>query len=478
MNVVLILAVVVVSGVVAYIGDIIGKRLGKKRVTLFGLRPRQTAVLIAVVTGCLITIGTICAVALASNSARVALFHLDELYAQIASAEEAVREARESAATAQRDRQAALDDLESSEASLAETQEGLARASEAREEALVRAEQAAATAQGAEQEAAAARSELGQATTQVGELRRQQEQLQGDIQGLEEARAEAEGQRDALVVEAGRQHFEGSLPLFGYRSDLPAQLVALQPDRELARITLAQRTDSGSAIRALYGLLEDTTRVAQAAGTASYDFPGDGVDATTGLDLILLGAELQPRDDWHFYDLAERNQAYDAYLNRIATRAADLSQRGEVYILSRVGPYAVPRNRPAIITFELGLVESARLPVGTVLATEVVTIGTERDDVAQACYRLVSMARERARGGTEPGGTYRGVINPQLIPDPTYSMIEGTVAEVRRLHGDLSLDARLACIIIADPTWDASEGDRGYLNTDVPLYRIDVQPAL
>lgn len=331
MNVALILAVVVVSGVVAYIGDVIGKRLGKKRVTLFGLRPRQTAVLVAVVTGCLITIGTICAVSLASNSVRVALFHLDELYAQIAAAEAEVRQARETAAQAEAEREEALLGLEESQASLSKTQAGLARATKAREEAVTRAERAMATASSAEREAAAARTELSQAASQVADLRTQHERLQGDVQALEQARAEAEDQRDALIVEAGRRHFEGSLPLFGYRSDLPPQLIALEPDRELARIILPQRTDASTAMQALSGLLEDTVRVAQLAGTASYDFPGDGVDATTGLELILLGAELQPRDDWHFYNLEERTRAYDAYLERIANRAADLSTRRSLH---------------------------------------------------------------------------------------------------------------------------------------------------
>jgi hypothetical protein len=478
MNLVLILAVVVVSGVVAYIGDVIGKRLGKKRVTLFGLRPRQTAVLIAVVTGCLITLGTIGAVSLASESARTALFHLDELYEQISEAEQVATEARLSAQEAQAERQEALDTLERSEERLEETQAELSRASTARESARARAEEAAGVAAAAEQEATEARQELGQAASQVSELRSQQETLQGDIQALESARATAEEERDALLMEAGRQAFEGSLPLFGYRTDLPAQRIALRPDRELARVILPARSDSSSAIRALDTLLEDTTRVAELAGTGTYDFPGDEIDATTGLELILLGAELRPTEDWHFYDLQERTQAYDRYLSRITERAADLSTRGEVYILTRVGPYAVPRNRPAIVEFEMGLVQSARLPVGTVLATEVVPMGTDKNDIAKACYRVVDQARERARGGREPGGAYRGVINPDLIPDPSYSMVEEAVAEALRLHESLELDARLACIVVPDPAWDESPGPGEYLNTDVPHYRIDVQPAL
>lgn len=42
---------VLMGGIIAYTGDLIGRRFGKKRVTIFGLRPRYTAILITSVTG-------------------------------------------------------------------------------------------------------------------------------------------------------------------------------------------------------------------------------------------------------------------------------------------------------------------------------------------------------------------------------------------------------------------------------------------
>lgn len=53
--------VVVVSGLIAYLGDLIGRRMGKRRLTLFGLRPRHTAIVMTTITGMVIaslTIGT------------------------------------------------------------------------------------------------------------------------------------------------------------------------------------------------------------------------------------------------------------------------------------------------------------------------------------------------------------------------------------------------------------------------------------
>ncbi len=50
----LILTLFVLCGSIAYTGDLLGRRLGKRRLTAFGLRPKHTAVLLTVVTGVVI----------------------------------------------------------------------------------------------------------------------------------------------------------------------------------------------------------------------------------------------------------------------------------------------------------------------------------------------------------------------------------------------------------------------------------------
>src|SRR5438876_11732771 len=46
---------VLMGGIIAYNGDLIGRKYGKRRVTLFGLRPKHTAILITSVTGVFIS---------------------------------------------------------------------------------------------------------------------------------------------------------------------------------------------------------------------------------------------------------------------------------------------------------------------------------------------------------------------------------------------------------------------------------------
>lgn len=60
-------------------GDRIGTRVGKARLRLFQLRPKQTAVLITIGTGTLISASTLIILFSLSASLRQGVFQLDEI---------------------------------------------------------------------------------------------------------------------------------------------------------------------------------------------------------------------------------------------------------------------------------------------------------------------------------------------------------------------------------------------------------------
>ncbi len=72
----LVPVLVLASGLVAWVGNAVGRRVGKSRLSLFGLRPRTTAQIVTVATGVLISGLTLGAVLGFSQDARVALFAL------------------------------------------------------------------------------------------------------------------------------------------------------------------------------------------------------------------------------------------------------------------------------------------------------------------------------------------------------------------------------------------------------------------
>nr|WP_221630048.1 MULTISPECIES: DUF3084 domain-containing protein [unclassified Synechococcus] len=79
----LILALLALGGVLATLGDRLGSRVGKARLSLFNLRPRNTAVLITVLTGSLISAASLGLMLAVSERLRVGLFELDALQARL-----------------------------------------------------------------------------------------------------------------------------------------------------------------------------------------------------------------------------------------------------------------------------------------------------------------------------------------------------------------------------------------------------------
>lgn len=80
----LIIIMAIVGGLIAYIADKMGSKIGKKKMSVFGLRPKHTSILLTVASGVIISIVTICVVAISSNSARTALFGMEKIQAELA----------------------------------------------------------------------------------------------------------------------------------------------------------------------------------------------------------------------------------------------------------------------------------------------------------------------------------------------------------------------------------------------------------
>ncbi|HEY0797614.1 MAG TPA: DUF3084 domain-containing protein [Candidatus Baltobacteraceae bacterium] len=78
-GVALILGLTVLAGFIAYLGDRVGHQVGRRRLTLFGLRPKYTSTIVAVGTGMFIAFAVMVIALAASKYARAAFFHLDEL---------------------------------------------------------------------------------------------------------------------------------------------------------------------------------------------------------------------------------------------------------------------------------------------------------------------------------------------------------------------------------------------------------------
>lgn len=82
-GILLIILTVVFSGLIAYLGDQIGMKMGKKRISLFGLRPRYSSIIITVFTGILIAALSITVLLSTYSSLRQALLNINEVMTRL-----------------------------------------------------------------------------------------------------------------------------------------------------------------------------------------------------------------------------------------------------------------------------------------------------------------------------------------------------------------------------------------------------------
>ncbi|MDX2271350.1 MAG: DUF3084 domain-containing protein [Cyanobacteriota bacterium] len=212
----LILYILVISGLIAVVGDRVGYRIGKKRLSWFKLRPRDTAVLVAVLTGVIISGLTLASLLLLSQSLRQALFNYEQTLAkydrdlyyarlyttttrqqlalvqqqlQASQAELAALESNLSSATTQRDdAQVRLDDIKR------QLQELLAQR-EATSRKLAEADQQLLTSQ---QQLAQATQQLNTIKAEASTARQQVKDLQQQQKALAEAKQALQLDRDQL----------------------------------------------------------------------------------------------------------------------------------------------------------------------------------------------------------------------------------------------------------------------------------------
>ena len=188
----LILALLALGGVLSTLGDRLGSLVGKARLSLLGMRPRSTAVLITVLTGSLISAISLGLMLLVSERLRTGLFELDRLEQRL---------------------QTSRSQLSRSNSQLASSRLQVARAEQGKREAQTRFEQAQAR-------ASKLRQELAPLLAQRNRLELERSRLSQEVKGrdAEIRRTEAELAQVRRRISAGAQELK----------DLESNLIALR----------------------------------------------------------------------------------------------------------------------------------------------------------------------------------------------------------------------------------------------------------
>jgi len=179
-GVALIAVLIVMGGLIAYLGDLLGRRIGHQRLTLWGLRPRHTSIIITIIGGFIIAGSTLGMLAAASQDVRIALFHIKEIQNELDRSQDQLRLAQARI----RDQQAQVQEL----TLLIETKSNEYRDIDAKLQELVQARDEA------EKQLAAARKEREQAEREYDRIRSSYEATKADLEKVEAALAQEKEQ--------------------------------------------------------------------------------------------------------------------------------------------------------------------------------------------------------------------------------------------------------------------------------------------
>lgn len=170
----LILVLALMGGLIAYLGDKLGSKIGKKRLRLFGLRPHDTSVVMTILSGILVATLTITVLTIASKEVRTALFGMKKMRAEIASL------------TATRDK--ANEELSAQSAKIEELDGKISEATQAAEQAKIQQAQAEAQMKEAQAQMQQAQADLGQLQARYNEASARLQEAQAQIRQAEAAR--------------------------------------------------------------------------------------------------------------------------------------------------------------------------------------------------------------------------------------------------------------------------------------------------
>ncbi|MGB3560621.1 MAG: DUF3084 domain-containing protein [Geitlerinemataceae cyanobacterium] len=210
---ILILAVLVLGGAIATAGDRIGTKVGKARLSLFKLRPRQTATLITILSGSLVAASTLGILLAADKQLRTGLFELDKIQQDLRKAKRELRktgdrksQVERELAQAQAEQAKAKQQLEKIEVSLKEVSVKLDEAIEKQaltDEQLVHTQedlrQTEEELTQVDRERDRASLERSQVATQLDLTLQQKDALQSEIETLQNERQQLVEQREATI---------------------------------------------------------------------------------------------------------------------------------------------------------------------------------------------------------------------------------------------------------------------------------------
>ncbi len=233
----LILAILILGGIIATLGDRIGTKVGKARLSMFNLRPRDTATLVTIATGGMISASTLGILLLLSGQLRDGLFRLESIRSELSSSQQQKQKVETELSAAKKEQENA--------------QQRLGQINKSLVQALRKQSETQALLQSVESKFEKADQELQKASQQEADLRdriqslgKEQENLQSESTQLKAEKEKISGELETISGdrETLKQKVDESeqrlVAIEKQRIDLTSEIASLETAREQLIISL------------------------------------------------------------------------------------------------------------------------------------------------------------------------------------------------------------------------------------------------
>ena len=194
----LIAVIAVMGGAIAYIGDKLGTKVGKKKLSIFGLRPKHTSIIVTIVTGILIAAATLSILTLTSRDVRTALFGMEALKTELAELSSEVTKQNTELALNRAELQAKTAEYTTVSAKVQETAKQLAAISDELDQVTVERDRAAAALKTVQGDYTQAKADLLQSQADITALQATKAELDTRVASLNEAKIALKDDVDRL----------------------------------------------------------------------------------------------------------------------------------------------------------------------------------------------------------------------------------------------------------------------------------------
>ncbi|MEH1869391.1 MAG: DUF3084 domain-containing protein [Nostoc sp.] len=218
---ILIAAILILGGVIATVGDRIGTRVGKARLSLFKLRPKNTAVVVTIFTGGLISASTLGILFAADEGLRKGVFELEDIQTDL-------RQKREQLKTAETQKSQVESELSQARIAQAKAQQDLQAINQSLQAANAKQLQTQAQLNRTISQQAQTQTQLQRTQGQLGQVVTQYQKAIAELQSVSNQRKELQAAVELLKTERQRLYAEAKKAIDEAKTAIEKR------DRELA----------------------------------------------------------------------------------------------------------------------------------------------------------------------------------------------------------------------------------------------------